>query len=433
VLDVLIVGGGQAGLAAAFGLLQARVTNILVIDENCEGDEGPWGTYARMRILRTKKEVGGIDLGVASLSLRAWYEAQFGAKAWRDLYKMPTALWHRYLKWYRDVLGIPVRNACRMIGFGPASQNGLLEVNVESHGCETRILTRTLVLATGAEGNGTRRIPHEVSENIQRKFWAHAQEMIDFDSLRGKRVAVLGGGASAFDNAIAAAEHGSDVHIFHRRPVLQAAFALAWGEFNGYLAHFADLEPLERWRFVRQMRRIKNGPPVATMARAAGLPNITIHPGTTWNGIAQGEGRIRIDASDRSIDVDFIILGTGYELRVEARAEMASVLPFATRWRDVFTPPAGEEDSGLLGAFFLGPNFEMQEKDPGAAPWLKSVFNFCHGSSLSMGPLATGLTGIKFGAPRLVHGVTRRLFCTDAYSLLQGMAAWQQSSDVYEP
>ena len=35
-LDVLIVGGGQAGLTAAFGLLQQRVTNILVIDENPE-------------------------------------------------------------------------------------------------------------------------------------------------------------------------------------------------------------------------------------------------------------------------------------------------------------------------------------------------------------------------------------------------------------
>jgi hypothetical protein len=33
-LDALIVGGGQAGLTAAFGLLQQRVTNILVIDEN---------------------------------------------------------------------------------------------------------------------------------------------------------------------------------------------------------------------------------------------------------------------------------------------------------------------------------------------------------------------------------------------------------------
>ena len=76
-LDVLIVGGGQAGVTAAFGLLKERVTNILVIDENPEGREGPWGTYARMPTLRTQKDVGGVDLGLPNLSLRAWFEVQY--------------------------------------------------------------------------------------------------------------------------------------------------------------------------------------------------------------------------------------------------------------------------------------------------------------------------------------------------------------------
>ena len=109
-LDVLIVGGGQAGLTAAFGLLQQRVTNILVIDENPEGQEGPWGTYARMPTLRTQKDVGGIDLGLPNLSLRAWFEVQYGRRAWEELYKIPTDIWLRYLTWYRCVLGIPMRN-----------------------------------------------------------------------------------------------------------------------------------------------------------------------------------------------------------------------------------------------------------------------------------------------------------------------------------
>jgi threonine dehydrogenase-like Zn-dependent dehydrogenase len=32
-LDVLIVGGGQSGLAMAFGLRRSQVTNILIIDK----------------------------------------------------------------------------------------------------------------------------------------------------------------------------------------------------------------------------------------------------------------------------------------------------------------------------------------------------------------------------------------------------------------
>ena len=40
-LDVLIVGGGQSGIAIAFGLLRATVTNILVVDREDAGRRVP--------------------------------------------------------------------------------------------------------------------------------------------------------------------------------------------------------------------------------------------------------------------------------------------------------------------------------------------------------------------------------------------------------
>src|SRR5271163_4264479 len=49
--DVVIVGGGQSGLAIAQGLIRDGVRNILVLDRNPAGLEGPWLTYARMAIL----------------------------------------------------------------------------------------------------------------------------------------------------------------------------------------------------------------------------------------------------------------------------------------------------------------------------------------------------------------------------------------------
>src|SRR5882757_91978 len=57
VLDVLIVGGGQSGLGTAFGLKLERITNVRVIDRNPRGFEGPWRRFARMREIRTPKEV----------------------------------------------------------------------------------------------------------------------------------------------------------------------------------------------------------------------------------------------------------------------------------------------------------------------------------------------------------------------------------------
>ena len=52
VLDVLIVGAGQGGLAVTFHLLRERVSNIMLIDQRKEGEEGPWTNFARMLTLR---------------------------------------------------------------------------------------------------------------------------------------------------------------------------------------------------------------------------------------------------------------------------------------------------------------------------------------------------------------------------------------------
>src|ERR1700758_2684682 len=110
VLDVLIVGAGQGGLATAFGLKLERITNIRIVDRNPRGREGPWRQFARMKELRTPKEVWGIDFGIPSLTARAWYEARFGRQAWERIDQFSPQAWRDYLDWYRDVLELPVEN-----------------------------------------------------------------------------------------------------------------------------------------------------------------------------------------------------------------------------------------------------------------------------------------------------------------------------------
>ncbi|HEX7819577.1 MAG TPA: FAD/NAD(P)-binding protein, partial [Sphingobium sp.] len=112
--DVIIVGAGQSGLGAAFGLLRERVSNILLLDENPRGYEGPWDSYARMITLRTPKHITSIDLGIPSLTFRAWYEAQHGTEGWSVLDKIARGDWMDYLRWYRTVLDLPVINDARV-------------------------------------------------------------------------------------------------------------------------------------------------------------------------------------------------------------------------------------------------------------------------------------------------------------------------------
>jgi FAD-dependent urate hydroxylase len=432
VYDVIIVGAGQSGLATAFGLQRQRVTNILLIDANPPGQEGPWATYGRMWSLASDKHVGGMDLGLPSLSTRAWFEAQYGAGAWAALGKLPKEAWHRYLQWYRKVLDLPVRNHCRLVGF-QGQEDGLLAINVEEAGVSKVLWARKLVLATGIEGNGPRTIPAFIADNLPADRWKHCYDTIDFGQMKNRRVGVLGGAASAFDNAATAAEHGAvEVHLYHRREKLNPTNPIVWTRFNGILAHFPDLEPAVRWRFVSQMQSVRPAPPSETFERALGLPNLVIHAGARWLNASFVDGAVRIEASDGVKEFDYVILGTGSVVDLEGREELAAHAERILLWRDAFMPPAGEENPNLGRAPYLGPHFEFQEKAPGVAPWLSSVFNFGRGAQLSMGTSALGLSGVKFGVPRLVHGICRQLFCEDAGLYFEGLKRWQASGAVTE-
>lgn len=76
-----------------------------------------------------------------------------------------------------------------------------------------------------------------MSRSAPRALYAHTCEAIDFEALRGKRVAVLGGGASAFDNAQHALGRGvGQVHVFVRRPELPRVNPIRFMEQAGEAA-----------------------------------------------------------------------------------------------------------------------------------------------------------------------------------------------------
>ena len=78
-LDVAIIGGGQAGLAASVALMQQGIRPV-VFDRSPAGSEGPWATTARMETLRSPKELTGPAMGLPALTFRAWLRPSSG---WR--------------------------------------------------------------------------------------------------------------------------------------------------------------------------------------------------------------------------------------------------------------------------------------------------------------------------------------------------------------
>ena len=100
VRDVVIVGAGMCGLAAAGALALLGIRDVVIYDAAPAGREGPWATYARMRTLRSPKALTGPALGLPALTFRAWFEAQLGRAAWDALGTIPRLQWMDYLVWY---------------------------------------------------------------------------------------------------------------------------------------------------------------------------------------------------------------------------------------------------------------------------------------------------------------------------------------------
>ncbi len=434
VLDVLVIGGGQSGVAVASALSRERVRNVLVVDANDEDHAGPWLTFARMITLRTPKHVTGPDLGIPSLTIQAWYEAQHGHGAWEKLGLIPKETWAAYLSWVRRMFGVHVEASTRAGALRYRERDACFEVPLTHTrtGAERSVFARRVVLATGIEGSGHWAVPRFVSAALPAERYAHTRDDIDFEALRGKRVAVLGAGASAFDNAATALEHGArEVHLFFRRGELVRVNAYRWAEFVGFLKHFGDLPDADKWRFVRQILAMGQLPPADTVTRARRHANFQLHADCAFRGLAMEGDEIVIRTDSGAHTCDFLVVATGFRTDLTERPELAALHPQIALWSDRYTPPASEAHEDLARHPYLGPSFEFVEKLPGSAPWLGHVFNYTFGCLLSLGFGGASISGMKYSVQRLCSGITRSLFLEDREQYFQSLTAYDVAE--FEP
>ena len=408
VLDVLIVGGGLYGLGLAWGLIRAKVTNILVVDQAPTGREGPWTTFARMKTLRTAKELTGIEFGIPSLSVRAFWEAKFGQASWQSLSRIPRVEWMTYLEWFRQVLRLPVRNDTEVLSIDGDAD--LVRVSLRQGGETSVLAARRIVLATGLLGSGGKHVPAGLVEHLTADHWAHAADDIDFSLLKGADVAILGAGASAFDNAITAAEHGARrARLFSRRPELPWLSAKKGLENAGFMRHFADFPDHYRWRFVKAITETPIPPPRHTVERALKLDNFTLRLDSPWLTTRMNDDKVEISTPKGMDTFDFLIFGTGFDMNIDRRPELAALVPHVLRWRHRFSPPKGEENDVLLSQPYLGTACEFQEHERGACPVLERISMLGAAATLSIGPMFGGLNGVKYVLERIVDSTCRAL------------------------
>ena len=237
---------------------------------------------------------------------------------------------------------------------------------------------------------------------------------IDFEDLRGKRVAVIGAGASAFDNAATALEAGAaEVHLLCRRAQIQVIQPYRWLTFRGFLRHLSDLDDAWRWRFMRAILEMREGFPQPTYDRCARHANFTLHEGAAVEAARQTDGCIELQTLRGAITADFIICGTGIDMNFAERAELRGFAGNIATWADRYRPPESEQNARLGRFPYLGDDYAFTERVLGETPWISDIHLFAIASTMSFGPSGSSINAMTTAVPKLVHGLTRGLFRVD--------------------
>lgn len=468
VIDVAIIGAGQAGLVAAAALQKLGI-HATVFDRSGKDCEGPWATTARMETLRSPKQLTGPALGLPALTFRAWFEAQLGETAWEQLDKIPRLQWMDYLRWYRRVMNIDVRNDTLVTGIFPQS-NGLVRLalgSTRSAHCnnreptdtgtatdhdtgtgtgtradanpdqsKTEVFARRVVLATGRDGLGGASVPAFTSQ-LQRRLWAHSSDAMDYSRLLGQRVGVVGAGSSAMDSAASALEAGAaSVDLLIRRADIPRINKSKAAGVPGLVHGHYDLPDAWKWRIRHYINVQQVPPPRNSTQRVSRHANARFHVSSPIVDVQDLGNSITVNTPRREFTFDFLIVSTGFRVDWTSRPEYAAIAPHVRAWRDSYQPGTGDEDDELGDSPYLGPSFELMEKSTGTCPGLDRIHCFCYPATISHGTVSGDIPSISDGARRLASGIASLFYRDDVeqhFATLQAFSEPEIFGDEWTP
>ena len=323
-----LLASGVAASCLALGI------GAVVFDRSPIGFEGPWATTARMETLRSPKQLTGPALGLPALTFRAWFEAQFGTEAWEVLDKIPRLQWMDYLRWYRHVLQIDVRNEHHVKAIHPR-KDGAVELVIDVPGQLTqRVYARRVVLATGRDGLGGPTVP-DFASRLPRRWWAHSSDEMDYGTLAGKRVGVIGAGASAMDSAATALEAGAaSVDLLIRRADLPRVNKGKGAGSPGLVHGHLHLPDAWKWRIRHYINVEQVPPPRGSTLRVSRHANARFNFGCAILGMDEHDGVLHVATPKGVFHLDFLIFSTGFRTDWASRPEFSALAPHIRQWRD---------------------------------------------------------------------------------------------------
>jgi cation diffusion facilitator CzcD-associated flavoprotein CzcO len=238
---------------------------------------------------------------------------------------------------------------------------------------------------------------------------------------------VLGAGATAWDRAADLLELGAhSVTIYMRRNKVLAANPFRYLEKAGYLRHYQSMDDAGKWRWIRTILSFGQPPTQDGVDRCATFENFTLHAGCNWAALSQTDSGIEVTGTDGSVELfDHLFIGCGFSMDASGRPELAELAPNILTWADVYTPPAEYQDDWLQTYPYLDKSLRFMEREPGATPVLRNLFCFNYGALVSNAHSGASLSGILYGLPTLIHGVTGALWAEDEPEHFRMTKSWQ--------
>jgi len=239
---------------------------------------------------------------------------------------------------------------------------------------QERVFAKKVVVATGITGFA--RIP-EILNGLPAGTVSHSSEHSDLEQFRGRRVAVVGAGASALDLATLLHESGADVELvarnstirFHDPPLnrrrslrdrlMQPVTPIGSGLRLLFFVHAAGLFRLlpESVRLDRMRKTL--GPAPGWFVRDRIVDKVPFHLGVEIAGANAKDGKVDIELRDKAgrvetVEVDHVIAATGYFVDVERLSFLSTALRQNIRRTEKAPALSANFESSVPGLFFVG-------------------------------------------------------------------------------
>jgi cation diffusion facilitator CzcD-associated flavoprotein CzcO len=166
-------------------------------------------------------------------------------------------------------------------------------------------------------------------------------------------------------------------------------------------------------------------PPVEALKRVEGFTNFRILPNTMISQIHFDGSEVLVKTNRGTYAYDFLILGTGFHVDGYQQPELRHVIDHIALWKDRL-PAEMINKHPKMGSFpYLGPSFEFLPKEPGSASYLKNLYCYNYGATLSHGLLSSDIPAISIGATRLAQGIAADFFVQESEWYLECLKDYQ--------